>query len=109
MIPILLPNFKFKLFFMGPSFSILIPFPVPTLNVFQYASMLSSFYASSNWVKFGGSNAMGPLFKKPKKSYDKYRIFQNTWVARFPWVQLLLGSTSQNFVEKTLWHENFKW
>jgi hypothetical protein len=48
MIPILLPNFKFKLFFMGPSFSILIPFPIPTLNVFQYASMLSSFYASSN-------------------------------------------------------------
>jgi len=28
---------------MGPGFSILIPFPIPTLNVFQYASMLSSF------------------------------------------------------------------
>ncbi len=28
MIPILSPNFKFKLFFMGPGFSILIPFPI---------------------------------------------------------------------------------
>jgi hypothetical protein len=48
MIPILLPNFKFKLFFMGLGFNVLIPFPIPTLNVFQYPSMLSSFYASSN-------------------------------------------------------------
>ncbi len=51
MIPILSPNFKFKLFFMGPGFNVLIPFPIPTLNVFQYVSMLSSFYASFNWVK----------------------------------------------------------
>ncbi len=108
MVPILSPNFKFKLFFIGPSFSILIPFPTPTLNVLQYASMLSSFFPSSNWVKLGSSNVMEPLLKKPKKSYDKYKVFQDTWAKRFPWVQLVLGSTSQNFVKQTLWHQNFK-
>ncbi len=109
MIPMLSLNFKFKSFFIGPSFSILIPFPIPILNVFQYASMSSSFSPSYNWIKLGGSNAVEPLFKKPKKWYGKYRFFQDTWAARFPWVQLVLGSTSQNFVEQTLWHQNFKW
>ncbi len=102
MVPILSPNFKFKLFFIGPSFSILIPFPIPTLNVFQYASMLNFFSPSSNLIKLGGSNAVEPLLKKPKKLYDKYKVFQGTWSTRFPWVQLVLGSTSQNFVEQTL-------
>ncbi len=109
MVPILLPIFKFKLFFIGPSFSILIPFPILTLNVFQYASMLSSFFPSSNWIKLGSSNAVEPLLKKPKKSYDKYRVFQDTWAKRFPWVQLVLESISQKFVKQTLWHQNFKW
>jgi len=109
MIPILSPNFKFKLFFMGPGFNILIPSPIPTLNVFQYVSMLSSFSPSFNWVKLGSSNGVEPLFKISKKPFDKYRIFQDTWVARFPWVQLVLGSTSQNFEKQTLWHQNFKW
>jgi len=48
MVPILSPNFKFKLLLTGLGFSILIPFPIPTLNVFQYTSMLSSFSPSSN-------------------------------------------------------------
>jgi len=89
MLHILSPNFKFKLFFISPSFRILIPFPISTLNVFQYASMLSSFFPSSNWVKLGSSNAVEPLLKETKKSYDKYRVFQDTWVTRFPWVQLI--------------------
>ncbi len=109
MVPILFPIFKFKLLFIGPGFSILIPFPIPTLNVFQRTSMLSSFSPSFNWIKLGGSNTIEPLFKKPKKSYDKYKVFQDTWATRFPWVQLVLGSISQNFVEQTLWHQNFKW
>jgi hypothetical protein len=71
MAPILPLNFKFKLFFMGPSSSILIPFPIPTLNVSQYTSMLGSSSPSFNRVKLSNSNAIKPLFKKPKKSYDK--------------------------------------
>ncbi len=104
MVPILLPNFKFKLFFIDLGFNILIPFPIPTLNVFQYASMLNSFAPSSNWVKLGRSNVVEPLLKKPKKSYDKHKVFQDTWATRFPWVQLVLGSTSQYklFDTKTL-------
>jgi len=106
MAPILSPNFKFKLFFMGPSSNILIPSPIPTLNVFRYAWMLGSSSPFFNWVKLGSANAIKPLLKEPRKSYDKYRVFQDTWVARFPWA---LGLASQNFVEQTLLHQNSKW
>jgi hypothetical protein len=67
-VPILSLNFKFKLFFISPSFNILIPFPIPTLNVFQYASMLGSFFPPFNCINLGSSNVVEPLLKKLKKS-----------------------------------------
>jgi len=102
MVPILLPNFKFKSFFMGPSSNFLIPSPIPTLNVFQYDSMLGSSSPSIYRIKLGSSNAVEPLFKKLKKSYYNYRVFEDTWATRFPWVQLVLGLDSQNFVKQIL-------
>jgi hypothetical protein len=64
--------------------------------------MLGSSSPCFNQVKLGNCNALKPLFKKPKKSYEKYGVFQGTWVARFPWLQLVLGLAPQNFVEQTL-------
>jgi hypothetical protein len=35
------------------------------------------------------------LTKKPKRSYDKSRIFQDSWAAMFLWEKLVLGEDSQ--------------
>ncbi len=87
---------------MGPSSYISIPSPFPTFNVSQYISMLDSSSPSFNLLKLGSSNAVKPLLKKHRKSYYKYRVFQHTWATKFPWAQLILGPTSQNFVTPKL-------
>jgi hypothetical protein len=35
------------------------------------------------------------LTKKPKRSYDKFWIFQNSWATKFLWEKLILGEDSQ--------------
>jgi hypothetical protein len=56
----------------------LILFPIPILNVSQYDSMLGSSFPSIYQVKIGSSNAVEPFLKKFRKSYDNYRVFQDT-------------------------------
>jgi hypothetical protein len=79
MAPVLLPNFKFRLFFMGFGSSISVPSPIPTSNVYQCVSTVGSSSPSSDPTKHGSSNTIEPLIKKPNKSYDKPRVFQDTW------------------------------
>jgi hypothetical protein len=38
-----------------------------------------------------------PLEKKPKRSYKKTCVFQNTWACHFPWQSLLLGAMAWSF------------
>jgi hypothetical protein len=35
------------------------------------------------------------LAKKPKRSYDKFQVFQNSWATKFPWVESVLGEDFQ--------------
>jgi hypothetical protein len=53
MVPILSLDFKFILFFIGLGSSILIPSPIPTLNVSQCASMIGSSSPASNPIEYG--------------------------------------------------------
>jgi hypothetical protein len=48
-------------------------------------------------VVFKPSNpsAHEPLTKKPKRSYDKFRIFQDFWATKFFRAKLVLGENSQ--------------
>jgi hypothetical protein len=32
-----------------------------------------------------------PLEKKSHRSYEKTRVFQDTWACHFPWVELVVG------------------
>jgi len=32
-----------------------------------------------------------PLEKKPRRFYEKTRVFQDTWACRFPWVEANVG------------------
>jgi len=32
-----------------------------------------------------------PFEKKPKRSYEKTRVFQDTWACHFPWVEIVVG------------------
>jgi hypothetical protein len=43
-----------------------------------------------------------PPAKKPKRSYDKFQIIQDSWVAKFPWVELVLGEDFQVSLVKSM-------
>ncbi len=37
-------------------------------------------------------DSLKPLAKKkPRRFYEKNRVFQNTWACCFPWAKLLIG------------------
>jgi hypothetical protein len=75
MAPILSLYFKFILFFIGSGSSILIPSPIPILNVFQHVSMIGSSSPSFDPVEPNSSYVVKLLLKKPKMSYNKSKVF----------------------------------
>ncbi len=42
------------------------------------------------------------LAKKPKRSYDKFQIFQDSWATKFLWAKLVLGDDSQQLLVKCM-------
>jgi hypothetical protein len=43
-----------------------------------------------------------PLAKKPKRFYDKFQIIQDSWVAKFPCAELVLGKDFQISLVKSM-------
>jgi hypothetical protein len=78
MAPILPLDFKFISFFIGSSSSISIPSPIPTSNVSQHKSMIGFSSSSFDPAEPSNSYVVEPLFKKPRKSYNKSKVFQDT-------------------------------
>jgi hypothetical protein len=88
MVPLQPPNFKFRLFFIGLGFGI---------SIFIQSSILcSSTPSSSKFPSISISPAIDPFqassshvnkppLEKPKRSYDKSRVFQDTWAMQLPW------------------------
>jgi len=88
MVPLELPNFKFRLFFMGLGLSI--PLLAPNQIVCS-STPSSSLFPSTNQFQPNSSQDNEPTFKKLNQPYDKLKVFQNTWATQFPWVQFILG------------------
>jgi predicted esterase len=76
-------NFQIKLFFHGQGQS----------NTSMVSLSPSHVLPPALLIVFESSNpcAHELLTKKPKRTYDKFQIFQNSWAAKFPWVESVLG------------------
>jgi hypothetical protein len=90
-----LKNFKFKLFFSSEPNVISDSLPHVAYNV-QAASSSTISCSSSNNPKSRRNGKelvefVEPLKKKPQKSYEKTRVFQNTWACHFPWAEAIVG------------------
>jgi hypothetical protein len=87
-------NFQIKLFFHGQGQS----------NISMVSLSTSHVPPPTLLVVFESSNpsAHELLAKKPKWFYDKFQIFQNSWVAKFPWVESILGEELQVLLVKSM-------
>jgi hypothetical protein len=87
-------NFQIKLFLHGQSQSNISMVSLSTSHVPPPALLVVS--ESSN------PSVHELLAKKFKWSYDKFQIFQNSWAAKFPWVESVLGEDFQVLLMKSM-------
>jgi hypothetical protein len=95
MAPLQVPkNFKFKLFFNGEPNATSNSLPHVAFNVqAAFSSTISPSSSSNPKSRKNGKEHVEfvePLEKKPRKSYEKTHVFQDTWACCFPWVEIVV-------------------